>query len=394
MQVQSAASLLVIALGAFTIPLLSGRIGIPAAVGEIIFGILVGPHVLGVIEPTPFTAFLAEFGFAFLMFLAGLELDFSRIEREGVRGFLVALGIAALVFVLAFAVAAVLGEPLFLGIAFGAMALGILLVTLAEVGQTRTALGQTTIFVGSLGEFLTIILLSGFAIYHRLGLGWTLLEEMAKLGVIFVAAYLVLVVLRTLIWWFPASFSRVVATRDPSEIGVRAGMATMLVFVALASLMGLKAILGAFVAGALFSAVFREKGILETKMSSIGFGFFVPIFFIGVGTEFELEVVRRMDVLSMVGIFLAASLAPKLLASLPLLARGFKLRDAVGAALLLGAPLTMLVVIARIGLEVRIIGQPTAGALILLAIVTGIFFPWAFRLVLRAKGDAALPGGE
>jgi Kef-type K+ transport system membrane component KefB len=349
--------------------------------------------VLGIIEPTPFTTFLAEFGFAFLMFLAGLELDFSRIEREGIRGFLSALGIATLVFVLAFATTAALGQPFYLGIAFGAMAMGILLVTLTECGLTKTALGQTTIFVGTLGEFLTIILLSGFAIYYRLGLGWTLLQEMAKLGVIFVAAYLVLVVLRTLIWWFPSAFSRVVATKDPSEIGVRAGMATMLVFVALASLMGLKAILGAFVAGALFSAVFREKGILETKMSSIGFGFFVPIFFIGVGTDFDPAAVKDLGVLTMVGLFLVASLVPKVLACLPLLARGFHVRDVLGAALLLGAPLTMLVVIARIGVEVRVIDRTTSGALILLAIVTGVFFPWAFRL-LRPGAAEAPPGAR
>ena len=85
MHAQDAVSLLIIALGAFAIPLISGRIGIPFAVGEIIFGIIIGPHVLGLIHENTFTTFLAEFGFAFLMFLVGLELQFSRIEREGVN---------------------------------------------------------------------------------------------------------------------------------------------------------------------------------------------------------------------------------------------------------------------------------------------------------------------
>ncbi len=380
-----AVSLLIIALGAFSIPFISGRIGIPAVVGEILFGIAVGPHVLGLMHESEFTKFLAEFGFAFLMFLVGLELDFSRIEREGIKGILSATGVAVLVFVISAGVTVALGQPMFLFLAFGAMSVGLLLATISEVGISKTRAGQTMIFVGSLGEFLTIVLVTAFGLYYSYGLGMHLAIEMAKLGSILVLAYVVLVILRTLIWWFPESFSRVIAERDPSEIGVRAAMATMLMFVAFASLMGVEAILGAFVAGALFSFVFREKGILETKMTSIGFGFFVPIFFIGVGTEFNLKAVLHLDILSTLGIFVAASLISKLLASLPLMARGLSFRESVGAGLLFGAPLTLLVVIARIGEEVGVIDTSTSAALVLLAIVTGVVLPWGFRLLVKGE---------
>lgn len=390
MHAHDAVSLLVLALGAFVIPLLMGRIRVPAAVGEILFGVLIGPFVLGIIVENQFTTFLAEFGFAMLMFLVGLELDFSRIEREGPKGIALAAAVAALIFGVALAITVWLGLPIFLFLAFGAVSVGILLVTLADLDMTRTPAGQTMIFVGSLGEFLTIILLTAFGLYYEFGVGWQLALEMAKLASIFVAAYVLLVVLRTLIWWFPHRFARVVATRDPSEIGVRAGMATMLVFVALATLMGVEAILGAFVAGALFSFVFREKGILQTKLSSIGFGFFVPIFFIWVGTEFNLAAVARVEILPLLGIFLAASLATKVVAALPLMARGLSLREAVGAGVILSAPLTLLVVIARIGLEVKVIDETTSGAIVLMAIVTAVVLPILFRpLVGRHKPGEA-----
>ena len=77
MHIHEAFPLLLFALGAFVIPLLAGRIGVPAAVGEIIYGIAVGPQVLALAHETSFTTVLAELGFAFLMFLVGLELDFS-----------------------------------------------------------------------------------------------------------------------------------------------------------------------------------------------------------------------------------------------------------------------------------------------------------------------------
>jgi Kef-type K+ transport system membrane component KefB len=383
-----AVSLLILALGAFSIPLVAGRIGIPSAVGEIVFGILIGPHVLGLIHENAFTTFLAEFGFALLMFLVGLEMQFARIEREGPRGIATAGISAALIFAIALPVTLILGLPVYLFLVFGAVSVGVMLVSLADLGMTRTHAGQTMIFTGSLGEFLTIILLTAIGLYLKFGLGWHLVGQMAKLGLIFASAYVVLVVLRTLIWWRPESFARVVATRDPAEIGVRAGMAMMLIFVALASLMGIEAILGAFVAGGLFSFVFREKGILETKMSSIGFGFFVPIFFIHVGSQFNLPAVLRLDVIPLLVLFVVVSFLVKTLASLPLMARGLGFREALGAGMLLSTPLTLLVVIARIGLEVKVIDDRTAGAIVLLAITSSILMPALFRLLMKGRARA------
>ncbi|MBT3221765.1 MAG: cation:proton antiporter [Proteobacteria bacterium] len=382
MHIEEAWTLLVIALGAFSIPLLSGRIGVPAAVGEILFGILVGQHVLGLVHENEFTTFLAEFGFAFLMFLAGLELEFSQIEKRGARGIAFATAIATSFFVFALVLVAIAKLPIYLFLAFGALSVGILLVTLTELGITRSPAAQAMILIGSIGEFVTIILVTGFGFYHHHGFGLQLFGAMAELLAIFVVAYVVLVFLRTLIWWYPHSFARVVSEDDPSEIGVRAAMATMLVFVAFATLMGVEAILGSFVAGALFSFVFREKGILHTKMSSLGFGFFVPIFFIWVGAEFNLVAVVHWDALVLVALFLLLSLLTKIPPSMFLMLQGHHWREALGGGLLFAAPLTLLVVIASIGHDAGLIDETMSSALVLLAIVTGVLFPWGARLAI------------
>ena len=167
----------------------------------------------------------------------------------------------------------------------------------------------------------------------------------------------------------------------------------MLIFVVLAVLLHVEAILGAFIAGALFSFVFREKGILETKLSSIGFGFFVPMFFIWVGTEFDLSAVLDGLTLKMVGLFFLFSLAAKLLPSMALLLAKLTLREATGAGLLLGAPLTLLVAISRIGLDVKVIDKTTASAVVLLAIATGVVLPWAFRLLMRGSKQGSVEHG-
>ncbi len=396
MHADDAAWLFIVGLGAFIIPLLCGRIGIPAAVGEILFGLLVGPHVLGIIGPGEFPTLLGEFGFALLMFLVGLELEFARIERRGLRGLLVALAVTAALFATAAGAAAALQLPGLLFVALGAISVGIPMVTLAELGLNRTAYGQNLIFVASVAEFATILLLTGFALHARLGWSWALLLEFAKLGVVLLAAFLVLVVLRALIWWRPERFSRLLAAHDPSEVGVRAAMAAMLVFVALAALMGVEAILGAFVAGALFAFVFRDTTVLRAKMSSLGFGFFVPIFFIWVGTEFDPAVAGDGAVLASIGLLLLASLGAKLVGLLPMLADGCSLRETLGAGVLLAAPLTLLVAIARIGRGAGLLDDTQAGALVMLALVSAVLLPPLFRLLAKGRRSAAArtPGAD
>ena len=385
MHLGDAVTLLLYALGAFLIPLGTGRVGLPAAVGEILYGVLLGPHVVGLIQESQFSTLLAELGFCFLMFLAGLELDFPAIERAGARNLAIGTAVAALIFGAGLGAVSMLGQPLFMFLVFGAMSVGILLVTLNELGLTKSRAGQGIIFVGSVGEFLTIALLTGLGFYYKYGLGGRMVLELGKLGLIFMAAYVVLVALRTLIWWWPGKFARVVASHDPSEVGVRAGLALMLVFVALAALLHVEAILGAFIAGALFAFVFRDKEVLEHKLASIGFGFFIPFFFIWVGTEFQVSAIFDPKALKLVGLLFVASLMCKVVPSLLLMLAGLNLRESAGAGLLLGAPLTLLVAISRIGLDLKVIDQSTASAVVLLAIVTGVLFPWLFRLLMKGR---------
>jgi Kef-type K+ transport system membrane component KefB len=379
MDITQAITLLVIALGAFVVPLLSGRVGVPAAVGEIAFGMLVGPFVLGIVAETEFFGFLAEFGFAFLMFLAGLELNFASLERKGGRVLWLSLGIAILTIGLAFLAASRMGWSPFWGIVLGATSIGLVLVTLRETGAARSDFGQTVILVGSIGEFLTIIIATLYNIVFRFGFGMAFVGEVIRLIAVFAVAYLVLKTLRLLVWWFPSQFSRMIDIEDTSEVGVRAGMALMIAFVAVSELLGMEAILGAFLAGALFSFVFREKGILETKLAGIGHGFFIPVFFIYVGVSFNLGALGNRDIYPLMGQILILSLLVKVIASTVLAAMHFGPRQIAGASLLLATPLTLLVAIAALGLELGALNDMESASVILVAVMSSLLFPTAFR---------------
>ena len=82
---EKATTIILIAVAAFLLPLIAARLRLSAVTLEIIFGILVGPYVLNLVEQTDLLEFLADFGFLLLMFLSGFEIDFGNIEKQGPR---------------------------------------------------------------------------------------------------------------------------------------------------------------------------------------------------------------------------------------------------------------------------------------------------------------------
>lgn len=214
------------------------------------------------------------------------------------------------------------------------------------------------------------------------------MEEILKALFLFVVAYSILAVLRLVVWWFPLHFQRWVDVEDPSEVGVRAGFVLMLSLAALSGWVGLEAILGAFLAGALFSFVFRDKGVLETKLSAVGQGFFVPLFFINVGVSFDASALDDLSsLLKGLGVLAGASLAATWIPVFLLMLVGFSLRQVASSAFLLAAPLTLLVAVASMGHELGVLDDKMSSEVILLAIVTGIVFPTIFKLLYPRPKD-------
>ncbi|MFA5506123.1 MAG: cation:proton antiporter [Vulcanimicrobiota bacterium] len=379
---ETAKSLLVVAGGAFAVPLLARRIKLPASVGEILFGVLVGVEVLNLVRPAEFIDLTAELGFLLLMFIAGLELDFRKLEAGGIKPLVHGVGVTLSVFVMAMLAAVALGFDPFLGLVAGAISIGVPLVVLQETGLAKTPFGQNLMLVGSIGEFSSILLVTGVSAYdHARGINGVFATHVGEMALIFFGAYIVLVILRTLVWWRSESFSRVVESHDPSEIGVRGGLFLMFFFVAVAAKFQIDPILGSFLAGALFSFVFRGKGPLELKFMSIGNGFFVPFFFISVGMHFSIEKARGGDLLLLLEL-LVILVTVRVLAFLLVPKEDKTTLIGVGMGILLSAPLTLLVVVANLGRKLGKIDEVMFATVILLAVLSSTIYPWLFKLLV------------
>ncbi|MFO8057515.1 MAG: cation:proton antiporter, partial [bacterium] len=374
-----------IALGALAIPLLARRLHIPSAVGELVYGILVGPHLLGLVSEDPFIEFMSQVGFAILMFSAGMEIDF-RPFRKGRSGLLSTAWLYVLAIVL-FAAAGVylLQLGLWPVLAVCSISVGLASVLLREKGLTPFPIGQAVLAAGLVGETVSILSLTVLDFKFRFGFSVEFYVALTKFGGIFVFAYLVLRLFRFIIWWYPEKVGGLVESGDPLELGVRLAVAVLFIFVAVAVLFEVEAILGAFLAGALFGYIFQEREVVADKINAMGQGFFVPFFFIVVGSRFNPAAASGVFENADFFLLLLLALSSKLVPAFLLLRAKLGVREALSAGLLLAAPLTLTIAVAELGGKLGAISSRVQGLLILVAITTGLVCPFLARLVLPAE---------
>ncbi len=373
---QAAFTLILIASAAFVLPVLSRPLRVPAVVLEILFGIAVGP-VFDIVGEAELLNQLAELGFFLLMFLSGFEIDFGMFERRGFRQVLTGLGVFALTLLGAFAVSRALGHGAFLTFVLATTSVGLVVPTLRFTRRNATPLGQAILIAALLADFLTLLGVTIFALVEEQGAGLSLLAIPGFFGVVAIA----LLALRRAAWWYPERFERLFAVDDPEELGIRASLALMLVFVGISLIFDIEAILGAFLAGTVFALVFRYRGRLEQQLSGFAYGFLIPIFFINVGIRFDLDAMREpgafTGALALIGLAVLVKLVPSLL----LLLQRLPIREVFAAGILLSARLSLIIAVADLGVRLDLIDRELQASIILLAMVTTTLAPTLFRIL-------------
>ncbi len=378
-----ALSIILIALAAFVLPLLAERMQVPAIVLELLFGILVGPSLLNWIHGSQVIGFLAELGFFLLMFLSGFEIDLHQMERQGKKQILTGLLVFVATLWFADLSSGLLGYGRFMTLLLATTSVGLVVPTLRATGRTAGSLGQLILLSALAADFLTLVAATVFSMVTEFGYGWHLLN----FPVLFLVIALILMAMRRFAWWYPEKFERLFARDDPEEIGIRACLALMFVFVGLSYPLKVEPILSAFLAGTVFAMVFRHRGHLEEKLSGFSYGFLVPIFFIHVGVEFDLHVLLVPKVLLGAGKLLLAAILVKVLASLILLFRGLPLRQVIGAGFLLSTRMSLVIAMAELGTRLNLLNQALEAQVILLAVVTAILGPVMFRALVGRREE-------
>jgi Kef-type K+ transport system membrane component KefB len=386
-------NLLIVMVVAFAAPFLLGlfpRLLLPSVVLEIVAGIVVGPSVLGWVEVDEAVEVVALLGLAFVLFLAGLEIEFGKLRGPVLRLTLAGFGISlAVALTVSFGLQAVdlVDTPLLVAIILCSTSLGVLVPVLKDSGQLSTTFGQLIIAAASIADFGAIILLSIFFSGEG-GTGSTLL----LLGGLFGLAVAVFVAVR--------SAEHSMRLRDDLErlqdttaqIRVRAALVLLVGFAALAESLGLEVILGAFIAGAIISLVDRDERMthpgFRTKLEAVGFGFFIPAFFVTSGVRFDLDALTASaSNLLMVPIFLVALLLAR---GVPAIVyRGaLDARQTAIAGLMQATSLPFIVAATAIGRELDLIDAAASAAMIGAGLLSVLLFPLGGLVLLRRPDRA------
>jgi len=362
-------------------PFVAKRLRLPTPSVEIILGSIVA--YFGFIGHNQYFDLIAEVGFLYLMFLAGMEVDLKQITKspkiviQKSMLFLLLIVMFSIVFGFIFDLntIVIISMPL---ISIG------LLATLSKVYGKEESWIRLAFIAGVLGEILSIAALTVFDAASTTGFNLELLMKIAYLILFIIVIYVLYKALHLLFWWFPELKGVLVPKVDTSAQDIRLAMALFFILIAVMLTLELELALGAFIAGIAISAFFHHEKELEKKMSSLGFGFLVPLFFIHVGASFDLNALPLEGVVSGALLITVLMIVARLFAAIVL--RGISgAKDALLIALSLSMPLTLLVAVATIGYETKLVDILTYYQLILASIFEILFSMTIIKILQTRK---------
>ena len=386
----SLTNLFFVALIAFGAPLVAAAVPrsvIPAVVLEIVAGIVFGPNGLDLIAVDDPIRVMALLGLAFLLFLAGLEVDVSRLRGPILRAVSVAFVVS---FTLAIGVGAGLlaagrvDNVLFTAIVLCATSLGVIVPIIKDAGAVDSDFGQLVIAAASIADFAAVILLTAFFSQQSGGVA----SRLVLLAAFGVAATLVAAGLIGLRHFGAVSRVLVRLQDTTAQIRVRGAFVLLTGLVAFATSFGLESILGAFAAGLILSFADRDPDgthpRFRPKLEGAGYGFFIPAFFVTVGLRFDLDAVTSdASAVASIPLFLLALLVIRGLPAL--LYRELDGGMAVAAGVLQATSLPFIVAATMIGTELGVVSSGTAASMVGAGVLSVVLFP---------PLGAALIGGE
>ncbi len=353
---------------------LSHRISLPSVFGILVVGLLLGPSVLGLIHSSESLAELAQLGVLILMFLAGLETDATEMRRMGKTSFLTALGGVGLPFLAGAGVARLFGlgvfESMFIGAILTATSVSISARTLQELGKLQTRVGTVVLGAAVIDDILGVIVLS---LVIGMAGGSDSLFAIIKMIVFFPIAIIVG-------YGAMPTISRWLKDWHHHEAGLAMVLGVVLLFAWASEVFGgMAAVTGAYLAGLLLGRTEMAHRINQGA-SALGYAFFIPLFFVGIGLEAQASSLGSMPLFTVVLVIVAVLTK----------AVGCFLGARVGGctnleSLRIGVGMIsrgeVALVIATLGLQSRVIDQGVFTTTVIMTLVTTLITPLPLKLV-------------
>lgn len=382
------AIVVVAAFAAILVAAVPKRFAPPVVVLELVLGIVIGPEVLDLAHSDDFVNFFANLGLGMLFFFAGYEIDFERIKGRpmelGAFGWglsvLLAYGIGG-----ALAATGIVVSFLYTGSAMATTAIGTLIPILRDNGELKSRFGTYLLAAGGAGEFGPILLVT-----LVLSKDNPLHEAAILLG--FVALAIALAVASVRYAWrgWPALERTFEAS---SQLAVRVTVVLIFGLVLLAGKLGLDILIGGFVAGMITRLALKghELAVFESKLTAVGFGFFVPFFFVTSGIEFDLAALGSAEAVAKLVMFFVLFLVVRGIPAMLLYRSVLKARDRAALAFYCATELPLVVAITTIAIDEGHMRTSTAAGLVGAAMLSTLIYPFV-GMALRKDASDEEPG--
>jgi len=365
-------------------PYLSKSFKIQTAPIEIIIGSILG--YLGFIgggegdEGSHYFDLVAEVGFLYLMFLAGLEINLKSIAKMPKEYIIKAINFLIILMVLT----PIVGHYIFrfnyiITVALPLISVG-LLATLSKEHSKNTTWINIALLIGAIGEVLSITALTILEVAIAVGFSQELIEKIIILILFLMAILGLYYLIRLIFWWYPELKNKMMPRVDNQDQDFRLAIGVFFLMIVVMKVLHLELAFGAFIAGLFISTFFHHKRQLENKITSFGFGFLIPIFFIHVGSSFDYSYFISSIFIAIK--IMIAMIVIKLLASLSLI-KLLKPKELVLVSLSLSMPLTLLVATATVGYRAGIMDDIEYNALILASILEVIIFMIGIKILSK-----------
>jgi Kef-type K+ transport system membrane component KefB len=371
------------ALAAVTVAILPARVAPPVVVLELLLGILIGPHGFELAATDQFSLFFSNLGLGMLFYFAGYEIDFERIHglplRLGARGWLLSVGIAY-AFGGVLAALGVIDSLVYTGTAMATTAIGTLVPILRDRGELRTRFGALLLGAGGAGEFGPILFVTIF-----LSTGRPLHEAAILVAFVLVAVAIALLSVGAVWRGWPA-LERTFETS--SQLAVRVTVLLIFGLVGLAGSLHLDILIGGFVAGMITRAALRghEVEVFDSKLTAIGFGFFVPFFFVYSGMTFDLEALGSLTAILKLAMFLGLFLIVRGLPAMLLYRHVLDPRRRGALAFYCATELPLVVAITTLAVDAGEMKLSTSAGLVGAAMLSTLIYPFAAAALYDGGG--------
>lgn len=366
---------------------LFSRLNMPAVIGQLLSGIILGPAILGWVHPDSIVALFSEFGVILLMFLAGLESDLDLLKKYFKLSFTVAAvgvilpvvftGLASMAFGMKFL------EALFIGIVFAATSVSISVVVLQEANKLHTRAGSAILGAAVVDDILAVVVLSLFTTFSHEG-GKSGVTDNFLINLLIEASYFIVVWL--IYKWVAPHFMKAAEKIDVNYSVVIASLVLALAMAWAADFVGLSAVVGAFFGGLAIRQTPQYKEV-NSSVSSIGYAIFIPVFFADIGLSMTFEsfiqdiwFIIVMTILALVSKFWAGKYSSEVF--------GFTKNEGniVGAGMISRGEVALIV--AQIGINHHLFPEDIYSSLILVIIVTTVLSPFILNHYIKKQNES------